>query len=257
MLAPCCFQCCGDIFLFLGWVSRSWKMVVSKCFRSDVFFFGLQSVLYSLIWDASIFMKHLLISCFWTLWYSLQPWDDWGSKLISLIHFFQHVKKPGVICCPFPAQMTWAFSAQVGWAPVPPSSRPKLSLSPASWSYAFRTGQVGLGGFFDIFQLCWMKVTKNQELYEFATFIILWPFWRSIDIYIIYYIYIIYIIYILYIYIILYYIYIYIIIYIHCGWWSEAIRPLTVDRGWFNHPILGPMIWYRTFRWFKFVGFPF
>ena len=149
-----------------------------------MFFFGLQSVLYSLIWDASIFMKHLLISCFWTLWYSLQPWEDWCSKLISLIHFFQHVKKPGVICCPFPAQMTWAFSAQVGWAPVPPSSRPKLSLSPASWSYAFRTGQVGLGGFFDIFQLCWMKVTKNQELYEFATFIILWPFWRSIDIYI-------------------------------------------------------------------------
>ena len=29
-----------------------------------MFFLGLQSVLYSLIWDASIFMKHLLISCF-------------------------------------------------------------------------------------------------------------------------------------------------------------------------------------------------
>ena len=123
---------------------------------------------------------------------------NWSASFI----FVQHVKKPGVICCPFPAQMTWAFSAPVGWAPVPPSSRPKLSVSPASWS-AFRTGQVGKMRIFPpTFSSSagwkWPRRSKNYMSYRPLS-----SFGRLGDLLI--YIYIIYIIY--YIYILCIYIY--------------------------------------------------
>ena len=122
---------------------------------------------------------------------------NWSASFI----FVQHVKKPGVICCPFPAQMTWAFSAPVGWAPVPPSSRPKLSVSPASWS-AFRTGQVGKMRIFPpTFSSSagwkWPRRSKNYMSYRPLS-----SFGRLGDLLIyIYIIYIIYYIYIMYIYI--------------------------------------------------------
>ena len=190
-------------------------------------------------------MKHLLISSFWTLWYSLQPWDDWGSKLISLIHFCSTCKKAR--CHLLSVSSTDDLSIlSSSWVSSGATFLTAEAVGESSLVVCFSHWAGGENADFstDIFQLCWMKVTKKiQELYELSTFIILWPSWRSIDIYL-YYIYNILYIYIMY-------------IYIHCGWWSEAIRPLTVDRGWFNHPILGPMIWHRRFRCFKFVGFPF
>ena len=147
-------------------------------------------------------MKHLLISCFWTLWYSLQPWDDWGSKLISLIHFCSTCKKAR--CHLLSVSSTDDLSIlSSSWVSSGATFLTAEAVGESSLVVCFSHWAGGENADFstDIFQLCWMKVTKKiQELYELSTFIILWPSWRSIDIYL-YYIYNIIYIYIMYIYI--------------------------------------------------------
>ena len=174
----------------------------------------------------------------------MQPWDDWGSKLISLIHFCSTCKKAR--CHLLSVSSTDDLSIlSSSWVSSGATFLTAEAVGESSLVVCFSHWAGGENADFstDIFQLCWMKVTKKiQELYELSTFIILWPSWRSIDIYL-YYIYnILYI----------YYVYIYTL------WMVVGGNPSSYRGPWLVQPSnLGPMIWHRRFRCFKFVGFPF